>query len=111
MCLISYLEKPDILLITETSLTEHSTPDILEAIPSDYYILQVNRRPGKMGGGVAAIIHRNYIFHTLTSLDLPDTENLVIKLDSSLNTLTCVLIYRPPQYMTSFPSCAKRTNS
>lgn len=96
-------EKPDIFLITETWLTPYSTPDILPAVPPDYYILQVNRPPGKMGGGVAAIIHRDHKFTAMTSLSLPAVDNLVIKLESSSAPLICVLVYRPPQHMPLFP--------
>lgn len=49
-------EKPDILFLTETWLTTESSPDILAALPGNYYLLHANRTTFKIGGGVAAII-------------------------------------------------------
>lgn len=91
------------LLLTETWLTQDSTPDLLAALPQDYYILNVNRPSGKTGGGVAAIINKQYKFTALTPLDIMAVDNILIKLDSSHGSFVCVLVYRPPISMPTFP--------
>lgn len=89
--------QPDVLFLSITWLSQESAPDILAVLPNNYYILQVNRPPEKIGGGVAAIIRKDLKFTLLTSLDLTSVDNLVIKLESVSAPLICVLLYRPPR--------------
>jgi len=104
MLLLNFIDKPDVINVTETWLLSNSSLKLLHL--DGYSLVSFPRnKKNKRGGGIAFYIKNIYDFNvrSLSNLELSNTcESSVI--DLSLNhqlSITIINIYKPPDYDTN----------
>ena len=95
----------DILLITETWLTESDTYESREICPEDYQFLRCDRSHGK-GGGVGFLLRNSFNALVIETSQYSSFEHFALRIASDREIIRLIVVYRPckslPLFMDEF---------